>query len=72
MAENMTLRVNGRSYAQSDDVMSNEYPMTPDTKFVDLREQRREMSLLFRSDEIDADFQAGRLQVTAEPGDVRG
>jgi hypothetical protein len=72
MKGSMTMRVNGRAYAQSDAVLSGEFRMEPDTAFVDTREQRREMSLVFRSNEIDGDFQAGRLQVTTEPGDVRG
>jgi hypothetical protein len=72
MAEGMTVRVNGRAYAQAADVLSAVHVIEPDTKFVDLREQRREMSLVFRADVIDSDFQAGRLQVTVEPGDVRG
>lgn len=69
---NMTVQVRGRSYAQSDDVESAEKTFDGSTTFVDIREQRRLMTLKFRSNEQGGTFQLGRVLLTLEPGDERG
>lgn len=68
----MTLKVRGTSYAQSPVVESVPFPFTAETEFIDPREQRRECSLVFESNELGGDFQMGHVYVTVSPGDVRG
>ena len=47
------------------------YPFDPDTGKVDLREQRRELRLIFVSDVQDGNYQLGRILLSADVGDVR-
>lgn len=68
----LKMYVNGAAYAQGEKVLSEAFIITPDTEFVNLREQRRELSVIFVSNEIGGDYQMGRNFITAEPGDVRG
>lgn len=68
----MELFINGSSYAKEAKVLSPAYSFTPDTKFIDLREMRRELSVKFRSNVVGGDFQMGRCFATVEAGDVRG
>jgi hypothetical protein len=72
MSGTMSLKVKGTSYAQSGEVTSEPFPFTSTTEFTDPREQRRECSLVFESNEIGGNFQMGQVFVTVEPGDVRG
>jgi hypothetical protein len=37
-----------------------------------MREQRRELRLIFRSNVQDGDYQMGRVIISADFGDVRG
>lgn len=68
----MEVSVTGRSYAHSPKVTGTPETFTTSTEFVDFREQRREVALKFYSNEQGATFQAGRIFITAEPGDARG
>ena len=68
----MELYITGRPYAQVDDVTSGPYIFLPGTGKIDLREQRRELRLKFRSDVQGGDYQMGRVIVSADFGDVRG
>jgi hypothetical protein len=68
----MELYITGRPYAQVDDVTSGPYTFLPGTGKIDLREQRRELRLKFRSDVQGGDYQMGRVIVSADFGDVRG
>jgi len=68
----LRMTVRGTSYAQGPVVEGAPYTIEAGTKFVDPREQRREMSLRFESNEVNGDFQLGRLLITVEPGDARG
>lgn len=68
----LQLTVRGTSYAQAQVVTSEIFSIASDTKYVDLREQRREMSLRFESNVAGGDFQMGHLLVELEPGDARG
>lgn len=72
LSGSLQLTVRGTSYAQSPVVDGPPYTITPTTEFVDSREQRREMSLRFESNEVGGDFQMGHVFVALEPGDVRG
>ena len=71
-SENMELYVTGRPYAQEADVTTGPYTFTPTTGKIDLREQRREMRLIFRSNVAGGNYQLGRLMLNADFGDVRG
>ena len=67
----MTFQVTGRAFAQAPDVTSAPYPFSPDTRKIDLREQRRELRLIFTSNVQGGDYQLGRVLLHANLGDVR-
>jgi hypothetical protein len=68
----MQVYVTGRPYAQKEDVTSQPYSFSPETGKIDMREQRREARLIFRSDVQGGDYQMGRVIISADFGDVRG
>jgi hypothetical protein len=70
-SEDMTVVVTGRPFAQSEDVDSAPYTFGPNTGKVDMREQRRELRLRFRSNAVGGDYQLGKLLLSATIGDVR-
>jgi len=67
----MEMYVTGRPFAQSTDVTTGPYVFSPTTGKIDLREQRRELRLTFRSNVAGGDYQLGRLILNADIGDVR-
>jgi len=67
----MTFLVTGRPYAQSADVASQEYTFFPDTGKIDMRQQRREIRLRFRSNVQGGTFQMGKVLLSVTLGDVR-
>ena len=67
----MTFQVTGRPYAQSSDVASQEYPFDPDTGKIDMRQQRREIRLIFKSNVQGGDYQMGKVLLSVTLGDVR-
>ena len=67
----MTFQVTGRPYAQSTDVTSQEYPFDPDTGKIDMRQQRREIRLIFKSNVQGGDYQMGKVLLSVTLGDVR-
>jgi hypothetical protein len=67
----MTFQVTGRAFAQAEDVTSAPYPFSPDTRKIDLREQRRELRLIFTSNVQGGDYQLGKVLLHANVGDVR-
>jgi hypothetical protein len=67
----MELYVIGRPFAQSEDETSDPYAFSPNTGKVDMREQRREPRLKFRSNVQGGDYQLGKVIVNADAGDVR-
>lgn len=67
----MELYVTGRPFAQKEDKTTGPYVFGPDTGKVDLREQRRELRLIFVSDVLDGNYQLGRIMLSADVGDVR-
>jgi hypothetical protein len=71
MSGEMTFQVTGRTFAQAEDVTSDPYPFSPDTKKIDLREQRRELRLIFTSNVQGGDYQLGKILLSANVGDVR-
>lgn len=68
----MELIVTGRPYAQSQDQPSDPYVFDDNTNKIDMKEQRRELRLKFRSNVAGGDYQAGRVIISADIGDVRG
>jgi hypothetical protein len=67
----MTVVVTGRPFAQGGDVESTAYVFGPDTGKVDMREQRRELRLIFRSNVSGGNYQLGKILLNATIGDVR-
>jgi hypothetical protein len=67
----MSVQVTGRPFAQANDVTSDPYYFDPSTGKVDMREQRREIRLIFTSNVQGGDYQLGRLLLNAELGDTR-
>jgi len=67
----MTLVITGRPFAQSQDVDSDPYVFGPSTGKIDMREQRREIRLRFRSNTVGGNYQLGKLLLSAAIGDVR-
>jgi hypothetical protein len=67
----MSLIITGRPFAQSDDVDSAPYFFSPTTGKIDMREQRREIRLRFRSNVQGGDYQLGKVLLNATLGDVR-
>ena len=67
----MTFLVTGRPYAQSEDVASQEYPFDSDTGKIDMRQQRREIRLRFRSNVSGGNYEMGRVLLSVTLGDVR-
>lgn len=72
MVGEMEMVITGRPYAQSQDQESDPFVFEQDTNKIDTREQRREMRLIFRSNVVNGDYQAGKIIVDADFGDVRG
>lgn len=67
----MTLTINGRSYARSPVVSSIPYAIEPTTPKIDLREQRRIMTLRFDSNVVGGFYQIGQPVVVLRIGDER-
>jgi hypothetical protein len=70
-SEEMTLVVTGRPFAQKQDVDSDPFVFGPDTGKIDMREQRRELRLRFRSNVVNGDYQLGKTLLSATIGDSR-
>jgi hypothetical protein len=68
---NMALSVLGRKFARGDTEISGPFYFDPETGKIDLRVEYREIRLKFSSDNIDGNYEIGRLLITAEYGDER-
>lgn len=68
----MNLYVTGKSYAKSENDVSQAYVFDPETIKIDMREQRREMRLKFESNTARGDYEAGQILLSADIGDERG
>jgi hypothetical protein len=64
--------VTGKSYADDVDDPSDPYVFAIDTLKIDMKEQRREMRLKFRSNTQNGDYFMGRILLNLDTGDVRG
>jgi hypothetical protein len=67
----MTFQVTGRPYAQSVDVTSEPYVFDPNTGKIDMRQQRREIRLIFKSNVQGGDYQMGKVLLSVTLGDSR-
>jgi len=72
MSGDMECYITGRPYAQSEDKVSDPYIFDANTGKIDMKEQRRELRVGFRSNVAGGDYQVGRLMLSADTGDVRG
>jgi len=68
----MSFVVTGPSYAQGQDDPSDPFYFDPDTKKIDLKIQRREMRIRFRSNVVNGDYFMGNVLIGADLGDMRG
>lgn len=68
----MNLYVVGRSFANDEDETSTAFQFSPETPYVDTREQRRICSLKFESNTVGGKFEMGKVIATIEAGDNRG
>jgi hypothetical protein len=67
----MTCVVSGREFARSTAKESAPYTFTSTTQKIDMREQRREIRLRFESNVAGGDYEAGKVLLHIEMGDVR-
>lgn len=67
----MTVEVIGREFATQPDTYSAPYTFSPTTDKIDMREQRRQISLKFASNTLNGNYEMGRVILHTEPGDVR-
>jgi hypothetical protein len=67
----MTMDIKGRKFAQGLSEFSGPFSFDPNTGKIDLRVEHREVSLTFTSNDIDGNYEMGRLLITAEYGDER-
>jgi hypothetical protein len=72
MSGGMSLYVMGGSYAQGTQETTGPYTFDGGTPFIDLREQRREISLKFESNVRGGNWEMGKVLLTCKPGDARG
>ena len=67
----MTFQVTGRPYAQSADVTSDPYEFESTTGKIDMRQQRREIRLRFRSNVSGGNYEMGKVLLSVTLGDSR-
>ena len=66
----MTMVVTGNGYADEPPQDSDPYTFDPDTLKIDMKEQRRELRLRFRSNTQNGDYFMGRVLLSIDSGDV--
>jgi hypothetical protein len=67
----MSLVVLGRKFARGDTETSTSFMFGPNDGKIDMRVEHREVRLKFSSDDINGNFEMGRLLLTTEYGDER-
>jgi hypothetical protein len=67
----MSLTILGRKFARGDTETSGPFTFDENTGKIDLRVEHREVKLQFQSDDINGNYEMGRLLITAEYGDER-
>jgi hypothetical protein len=71
LSGSLQLSITGRKFAQSPNVVSGPFTFDSNTEKIDLRIEYREMDLTFISNEIDGNYEMGRVLLTVEYGDER-
>ena len=71
MGGSLELNINGRKFAQSPSTTSGPFKFDSNTEKIDLRVEYREMDLTFVSNELDGNYEMGRILLTVEYGDER-
>jgi hypothetical protein len=69
---NLDLYIVGRPYPDQPDQITGPYTFDSVTGKIDMKEQRRLLRLKFVSNQVDGDYQVGKILVDADLGDVRG
>jgi len=72
MEGEMRLYITGRPFAQGEDKVSQAYTFDKNIGKIDMKEQRRELRLIFVSDVAGGNYQLGKILLSADFGDVRG
>lgn len=67
----MSVVVVGKEFANAPELASLPYNFTSETLRIDMREQRREIRLLFSSNVAGGHYEMGRPIMHLEPGDIR-
>lgn len=70
-AGDMQMTVLGRKFARGEVEQSGPYTFDPQTGKIDLRVEYREMRLKFESNDLNGNYEMGRLLITSEFGDER-
>jgi hypothetical protein len=71
MTKNMTVQVVKRQFAQKPDEGGELYTFGPTDGKIDMREQGREVRVKFMCTETGGFFEAGKILIHTEPGDIR-
>ena len=67
----LSMTLTGRKFARGTEEDSGPYVFDKDTGKIDLRVEHRELQLKFESNDLDGNYEMGRLLITAEYGDER-
>lgn len=67
----MSVEVLSKVYANSDEEIDGPFVFNTDTEKVDLRIQRRHLKLKFKSNQVDGNYEVGKIILWIEPGDLR-
>lgn len=68
----MYFQVTGNEYAQVPAKESQPFAFSPETGKIDVKEQRREIRLRFTSNTLGGNYEAGKIIMHLDVGDVRG
>lgn len=68
---NMTVTVSTKDYANATAVLSNPYPFAPGTNKIDLRQQGREMTLIFENNNVGGFYEINQTLLYFRTGDSR-
>lgn len=67
----LNMLVLGKKFAASPEITLGTFPFEPSTEKIDLRLESRELKLKFESNELDGNYEMGRVLATVEFGDER-
>lgn len=70
-AGSLSMTIAGRKFARGEQEFSGPYAFGPNDGKIDLRVEHREVRLKFESNELDGNYEMGRLMLTIEYGDER-